>query len=92
MESKSGPPFPSEVNNRPQPSAQGKSARLRVFFILLAAFLTLIAATAISVGYTLDRYWESALRVEIERSLTQKAELFASRINTDHTTKIEDIA
>jgi two-component system phosphate regulon sensor histidine kinase PhoR len=92
MESKSGPPFPSEVNNRPQPSAQAKSARLRFFFILLAAFLTLIAATAISVGYTLDRYWESALRVEIERSLTQKAELFASRINTDHTTKIEDIA
>jgi two-component system phosphate regulon sensor histidine kinase PhoR len=91
MESKPGPSSPSELNNRAQPSTPAKSARLRAFLILLAAFLTLIAATAISVGYTLDRYWESALRVEIERSLTQKAELFASRVNTDRTTKIEDI-
>jgi two-component system phosphate regulon sensor histidine kinase PhoR len=92
MESNPGTPSPSELNNRAQPSTQAKSARLRAFLILLAAFLTLIAAAAISVGYTLDHYWESVLRVEIERSLTQKAELFASRINTDHTTRIEDIA
>ena len=63
-----------------------------VFLILFTAFLAMIAAAAISVGYTVHRYWESVLRVEIERSLTQKAQLFASRVNTDHATKIEDIA
>ena len=51
----------------------------------------MIAAAVISVGYTLHRYWESVLRMEIERSLTQKAQLFASRVNTDHFSKIEDI-
>ena len=58
---------------------------------MFAAFLTLIAAAAISVGYTVDRYWESVLQGEIERSLIQKTQLFASRVNTDRTTKIEDI-
>ena len=51
----------------------------------------MIAATDIAVGFTVDRYWKSALRAEIERGLTQKAELFASRVNTDRTSKIEDI-
>ena len=51
----------------------------------------MIAATDISMGYTVNRYWESVLQVETERSLTQKAQLFASRVNTDHTSKIEDI-
>ena len=68
-----------------------KLARLAVFLILFASFLTMIAAAAVSMGCTVHRYWESALRVEIERSLTQKARLFASRVNTDHTSKIEDI-
>ncbi len=51
----------------------------------------MIAATAISMGYTVHRYWEIVLRIEIERSLTQKAQLFASRVNTDHATKIADM-
>jgi two-component system phosphate regulon sensor histidine kinase PhoR len=68
------------------------SPQLRVFLILFLSFLAVIAAAALSVGYTTHRYWESALRLEIERSLTQKAQLFASRVNTDRTTKIADIA
>jgi two-component system, OmpR family, phosphate regulon sensor histidine kinase PhoR len=72
-------------------SRRGKSARRKVFLILFLSFLAMIAAAVLSVGYTVYRYWESALRAEIERSLTQKAQLFASRVNTDHTTKIEDI-
>jgi hypothetical protein len=72
-------------------SRRGKSARRKVFLILFLSFLAMIAAAVLSVGYTVHRYWESALRAEIERSLTQKAQLFASRVNTDHTTKIEDI-
>ncbi len=51
----------------------------------------MIAATAISMSRTTDRYWQSVLCVEIERSLTQKAQLFASRVNTDRTHRIEDI-
>ena len=72
-------------------SAKQKVARLKVFLILFSAFLVMIAATVISVGYTVHRYWESVLQVETERSLAQKAQLFASRVNTDRTTKIEDI-
>lgn len=68
------------------------SPRLKIFLILFLSFLAMIAACVLSVAYTVDRYWESALRAEIERSLTQKARLFANRINTDRTTKIEDIA
>ena len=68
-----------------------QSARLPAFLIVFTSFLAMIAATAISMGYTVHSYWESALRVEIERSLTQKARLFASRVNTDHASKIEDL-
>jgi two-component system, OmpR family, phosphate regulon sensor histidine kinase PhoR len=48
-------------------------------------------AADLAVGFTVHRYWKSALRGEIERGLTQKAEMFASRVNTDHANKIEDI-
>jgi two-component system phosphate regulon sensor histidine kinase PhoR len=77
-----------EVKNS---SAREKPARLQIFLILFLSFLAMIAATAIAVGFTVDRYWKSTLRAEIERSLTQKAELFASRVNTDRLSKMEDI-
>ncbi len=60
--------------------------------ILFLSFLAIIAAAAVSVAYTVNHYWESALRAEIERSLAEKAQLFASRVNNDRTTRIEDIA
>src|SRR5271166_4854344 len=66
--------------------------RLKVFLILCLSFLAIIAAAAVCIGYSVNHYWEAALRAEIARSLTQKAQLFASRVNTDHTTRIEDIA
>jgi two-component system, OmpR family, phosphate regulon sensor histidine kinase PhoR len=72
--------------------AREKPARLPVFLILFISFLAVIAATDFAVGFTIDRYWKSTLRAEIVRSLTQKAELFASRVNTDRISKIEDIA
>src|SRR5258708_38752640 len=79
-------------SNPDPPKAPGvKSARLRVFLILFLSFVAMIAAADIAVSFTVDRYWKSALRSETERRLTQKAQLFASRINTDHLTKIEDI-
>jgi two-component system, OmpR family, phosphate regulon sensor histidine kinase PhoR len=79
-------------SNPAPPKATGeKSARLRVFLILFLSFLAMIVAVNVAAGFTVDRYWKGALRSETERSLTQKAHLFASRINTDHLSKIEDI-
>ena len=87
-------PATQRDSRAPDPGGSGarkKPARLPVFLILFSSFLAMITATAISMGYTVHRYWESALQVETERSLTQKARLFASRVNTDHSSKIEDI-
>ena len=89
----SNPTTPRD-SSAPDPGGSGarkKPARLPVFLILFSSFLAMIAATAISVGYTVHRYWESVLEVEIERSLTQKTRLFASRVNTDRTSSIADI-
>lgn len=90
MESNPATPKPSAADH-PRSSADARPARLRVFFVLFLSFLAMIAASAISLGHTAERYWASVLHAEIERSLTQKAHLFASRVNTDRTTKIEDI-
>ena len=68
-----------------------QAPRLRIFLILLSSFLVLIAAGAVSIGYGVHRFWEDALRVEITRSLTEKARMFAARVNTDHDHKIQDI-
>jgi two-component system phosphate regulon sensor histidine kinase PhoR len=85
--------WPWEMGSNPAPPNAGgdKSARLRVFLILFLSFVAMIAAADIAVTLTVDRYWKNVLRGETERSLTQKAHLFASRINTDHISKIEDI-
>lgn len=92
MESNPATPSAGSAPDAAASPAQQKTARLKVFLILFSAFLVMIAAAAISVGYTVHRYWESILQVEVERNLAQKANLFASRVNTDHTTRIEDIA
>jgi hypothetical protein len=64
-----------------------KHLRARLFFILLTSFLTMIAVAAVSFGFMIHS-WEGILRAEIERSLTQKAQMFASEVNTDHTRNI----
>jgi len=72
-------------------AAGNKPRRIVIFFILLGAFLVMIASTAVSVGYGVHRYWEEMLRVEVTRNLTEKARMFAARVNTDHQHTIEDI-
>jgi len=64
----------------------------RVFVKLLAAFLVVIATTAVTLDFMLGSAWEASLRAEIERSLTQKTLLFAHRVETDRTHSIADIA
>jgi two-component system, OmpR family, phosphate regulon sensor histidine kinase PhoR len=74
-------------------AATGKKAgRLTAFLILFGAFLAMIAAAAVGIGYNVHRYWEDVLRVEITRNLTQKAQMFAVRVNADHEHKIGDLA
>ena len=64
----------------------------RIFFKLLAAFLVVIIAAAITFDVMIGGAWEASLRGEIERNLTQKAELLAHRVETDRTHSLADIA
>jgi len=63
----------------------------RIFFKLLAAFLIVIAATAITLDFMLGSAWEASLRAEIERNLTQKTLLFAHRVETDRSRSLPDV-
>ena len=64
----------------------------RIFFKLLAVFLIVIAATAATLDVMLGGAWETSLRTEIERNLTQKTLLFAHRVETDRAHSITEIA
>jgi len=78
-----------------QAAAQDQAARsrgsLRVFLILLASFLIMIIVAAVVFGFMI-RSWEDTLREEIERSLTQKAQMFAGEVNNDHSRGIGTLA
>jgi len=64
----------------------------RIFFKLLAVFLIVIAATATILDVMLSGAWESSMRSEIERNLTQKTLLFAHRVETDRNHTLAEIA
>jgi len=64
----------------------------RIFFKLLAAFLVVIAATAITLDFMLGSAWEASLRTEINRNLTEKTLLFAHRVEADRAHALSDIA
>jgi two-component system phosphate regulon sensor histidine kinase PhoR len=81
----------TEAQPQSLPGLDAARARRRVFLIVLAAFLVMIAAAATATIYATQNYWQSALRAEITRNLTQKAQLFAARVNIDRKTKIADI-
>jgi two-component system phosphate regulon sensor histidine kinase PhoR len=58
----------------------------------MAAFLVVILAAAVLFDLMLGGAWETSLRSEIERNLTQKAQLLAHRVETDRTHSLADIA
>lgn len=64
----------------------------RIFFKLLSVFLIVIAATAAILNVMIGNAWEASLRAEIERNLTQKALLFAHRVETDRVHSLAEIA
>jgi two-component system, OmpR family, phosphate regulon sensor histidine kinase PhoR len=66
--------------------------RNRIFFKLLLAFLLVIAATVVTIDFTVRRAWDKSLREEVERNLTQKTLLFAHRVNSDRTHSLPDMA
>jgi len=64
----------------------------RIFFKLLTVFLILIAITAAILDVMIGGAWQSSLRNEIDRNLTQKTLLFAHRVETDRAHSISEIA
>jgi len=49
----------------------------------MVVFVLVIAVTAITLQWTVHKVWESTLRQQIERDLTQKAKMFAHRVDSD---------
>ncbi|MGA2415880.1 MAG: ATP-binding protein [Candidatus Sulfotelmatobacter sp.] len=66
--------------------------RSGIFLKLLASFLLVIMAAATLFDLMLGGAWEASLRDEIERNLTQKAELVAHSVDTDRSHSLADIA
>jgi two-component system phosphate regulon sensor histidine kinase PhoR len=66
--------------------------RNRIFFKLLAAFLVVIVAAAVTFDFMVGGAWQASLRAEIERNLTQKTQLLAHRVETDHSHSLPEIA
>jgi two-component system phosphate regulon sensor histidine kinase PhoR len=66
--------------------------RNRIFFKLLAAFLIVIVAAAITFDFAVGGAWQSSLRAEIERNLVEKTQLLAHRVETDRSHSLADIA
>ncbi len=64
----------------------------QIFFKLLAAFLIVITATAVTLDLMLGSAWQASLRAEIERNLTEKTLLFAHRVQNDRAHSLSDIA
>ena len=66
--------------------------RNRIFFKLLLAFIPVILVTAFTLDTAIRRAWEGTLRDEIQRSLAQKAQMFAHRVENDHAHSLADLA
>jgi two-component system phosphate regulon sensor histidine kinase PhoR len=67
--------------------------RNRIFFKLLAAFLIVILAAAVTFDVMVGGAWQASLRTEIERNLIQKTQLLAHRVETDRSGhSLSDIA
>ena len=66
--------------------------RSRIFIKLLAAFVFVIAATTITIDFSVRRAWEASLRQETNRNLIQKTLLLAHRVEVEPTQSLQDIA
>ena len=69
-----------------------KEVRKGIFLKLVAAFIIVILAAAVTFDALLGGAWQASLRTEIERNLIQKTELLAHRVETDRSHSLADIA
>lgn len=74
-------PTQPEIPAQIQPRAR---SRRRIFLLLFGSFLLMIAGAGVAFSFAIHS-WQEALRAEIERSLTQKARMFAADVNSDRT-------
>ena len=72
--------------------ARARSGRWRAFAIAYICFLLVLAVAGFGLSYSIKAYVKRSLQEEITRSLTQKAQLVANRINADRAHNIEVIA
>ena len=81
------------VTKTPSDSGLQSSRRsfLHAFLILQGSFVVMIVVAAVCVGYSLQHHWEAGLTEQISRNLEQKAQMFASRVNFDHVTRVGEI-
>lgn len=70
---------------------RGRSSWLSVFLICFSSFLVMIAVSAYAVVRNVENLWHNTLQQELTRNLTQKAQMFAGRIEADHATPITEI-
>jgi two-component system phosphate regulon sensor histidine kinase PhoR len=62
-----------------------------VFLKLLAAFLLVIAATTVTLDFTIRPAWKASLEQEIERAMIEKTRLFAHRVESDRDQPLQQL-
>ena len=81
---------PHAVSARPAGNAVDPRSRLRIFLTVFIFLLVVIAAAAIA-EHSIQNFHQNDLREKVTRDLTQKAQAFATRVNSDRSTKIGDL-
>lgn len=71
-------------------AAARSRSRLGIFLISFTALLVVITLAAIAAR-SIQNFRQDALRAQITRDLTQKAQTFAARLNNDRNTKLADL-
>ncbi len=66
--------------------------RRGVFFKLLGAFVLVIAVATGILDFAIRRQWEDSLREQIQRSMVEKTQLFARRVESDRSRPLEELA
>ena len=64
---------------------------LTVFLISFSSFLVMIAVAAYAIAHNVENFWHNTFEQELTRNLTQKAQMFAGRVEADHGTPIADM-
>ena len=57
----------------------------RIFAKLLLSFLLVIGTATLILDFVIRQAWEQSLKAEIRAELTQKTQLLANRVQSDHS-------